>query len=87
MNERVRLSHKNFHLSKTILLHKKPWLAALRVKAVLRVHEEWDRPRACLSVCTAAAAGGKMRAGQTHEESKASTDKLLGGRGFVPNDR
>lgn len=69
MNERVRLSQKNFHLSKAILLRKERWLAALREEAVLCGHEEWDTPRVCLSVCTAAAAGGKMRAGQAHEES------------------
>lgn len=47
-------SRKNVHLSKAILHHKKPWLAALREEAVLRGHEGWDRPRACLSVCLSA---------------------------------
>lgn len=41
----------------------------LREEAVLPGQEVRDRPRAGLSVCTAAARGRKMRAGQAHEES------------------
>lgn len=57
---------KKIHLSKAIL-HKKPWLAALRLRCV-GMRSGTDQGSVCLSALLLLQ-GEKMRAGQAHEES------------------
>lgn len=69
VNEKSGFSGKISVYQKAFFITKSHSSLPLREEAMLHGQEVRDRPRAGLSVCTAAAGGRKMRAGQAHEES------------------